>query len=179
MPNNTSNILEVSLVDDQLHIKNWLIKQYDIIDDIKQLIINIMIEYDIKKFINDIKGEELIEFNKLHPLPENAMFLTWCCRNWGTKWDAYNIGEWSFNYNNASIYYETAWNPANEFYLHISKSYPTLQFKQKYADEGDSFLGYNIIYRGEIIKTVDYEWKSEEGILLRQELGRDEDSYYG
>jgi hypothetical protein len=71
----------------------------------------------------------------------------------------------------ASINYETAWSPATAFYLHISKLYPCLKFKQKYADEGGGFLGYNMIYKGEIIEDVDYEWRSEEGILLREDLG--------
>jgi hypothetical protein len=68
------------------------------IDDIKNLIINTLFNNPIKNFMNDIKGEELIEFNKLHPLPENTMFFPWCSRNWGTKWDAYNVGEWNYTY---------------------------------------------------------------------------------
>ena len=69
----------------------------------------------------------------------------------------------------AFIYYETAWNPATEFYLHVSKQYD-LSFKHEFADEGEIFIGYEEIVNGENINKVRLNWNSPEGDALRLKL---------
>ena len=171
MPNNTATILIVSC--DIAYEKYWLVKNLNIINDVQQEILNHFINLnDIDKFKNDIKSEDIIDFEKLYPPTDDAIF--WRTNHWGTKWSPYNIGEWQDDYNKSSIYYETAWDPATKFYLYVSKLYPTLTFTQKYADEGGSYIGYNIIHQGNVVDEQSYNWTSIEAIKLREELGIEE-----
>jgi hypothetical protein len=83
-------------------------------------------------------------------------WYSWCVSNWGTKWDCYDVTEWSVNENgdtaSATIYYETAWSPATTLWLKVSTEYPDCEFYHEFADEVD--------------------WMSEDGIELREGLGR-------
>lgn len=172
MPNNTSTILIISC--DIAYEKYWLVKNLNIINDVQYEILNHFINLnDIDKFKNDIQSEEdIIDFEKLYPPTDDSIF--WRTNHWGTKWSAYAIGEWEDNYNKSTIFYETAWNPATDFYLYVSKLYPTLTFTQKYADEGGSYIGYNIIQQGSVVDEQSYNWLSIDAMLLREELGIEE-----
>ena len=100
----------------------------------------------------------------------------WCVFHWGTKWNAYDVTEWSINENgdnsSATIYYETAWSPVTALWLSVSKDYPTLEFYHEFADEGGGFLGSETIVDGRIISEEEFEWDSDDGIELREGLGR-------
>ena len=70
-----------------------------------------------------------------------ADWYDWSIFSWGTKWNAYDVTEWSVNEcseytTSATIYYETAWSPATALWLNVSKEYPTLEFYHEFADEG-------------------------------------------
>lgn len=161
MPNHTSTILTVSVVNQNDYLHLLFIRQFDIIKDVQNVIIEHLISLGspVEQFMNDIKSDikdetksdnkeddneeteyKLIDFNKLYPIPEGADWFDWCCENWGNKWGAYEEGEWTYNYYTASIFYMTAWSPSTPFYLHISTKYPNLSFKQEYADEGGGFF---------------------------------------
>lgn len=104
-------------------------------------------------------------------------WYNWANANWGTKWNAYDVGEWSIDeggngYGRATIYYETAWNPVTRLWLKVSKDYPTLEFFHEFADEGGGFLGDETIVNGEITSQNEYDWHSDDGITLREGLGR-------
>jgi hypothetical protein len=100
----------------------------------------------------------------------------WTLRNWGTKWGAYDTGEWEVNDNHpcgnttATINYNTAWSPANAFFEKASLLFPTLVFDTEYADEGGGFVGATSFANGEI-GDHDYEWDSPEGIDVRESVG--------
>jgi hypothetical protein len=100
----------------------------------------------------------------------------WSVLNWGTKWDCYNVREWNIAVADtemtATIYYETAWSPATELWLTVSQQYPTLTFFHEFADEGGGFLGHETIVNGEVTDNEEIEWDSDEGITLREGLGR-------
>ncbi len=101
----------------------------------------------------------------------------WSVFNWGTKWNAYDVTEWSINecseYTvSATIYYETAWSPATALWLNVSKEYPKCEFYHEFADEGGAFLGSETIVDGRIISEEELEWESDDGIELREGLGR-------
>ena len=104
-------------------------------------------------------------------------WYNWALLNWGTKWGAYDSGEWNLKVDEATgvmtaeIYYNTAWSPATEFFLNASKLFPSLMFEHKFSDEGGSFVGTESIENGEIVYTVDVEWDSDEGITIREKLG--------
>jgi len=94
----------------------------------------------------------------------------WTCKNWGTKWGAYNISEdgWCGN----TLYFETAWSPPDPVIRRLSEMFPEATFTLKYADEGGGYLGYTEFVGGESGGDVYLDWDSEEGIALREELGR-------
>lgn len=100
----------------------------------------------------------------------------WSVLNWGTKWDCYDVREWNIAVADeemtATIYYETAWSPATQLWLTVSQQYPTLTFFHEYADEGGGFLGDETIHNGTVIEENEYDWDSDDGITLREGLGR-------
>lgn len=104
-------------------------------------------------------------------------WYSWCITNWGTKWNAYDAREWSVTEHgdgtaHGTIYYETAWSPATALWLKVSKDYPTIRFYHEFADEGGAFLGSETIVNGVIIDEEELEWDSDDGIVLREGLGR-------
>ena len=106
-----------------------------------------------------------------------ADWYNWSVRNWGTKWNAYDVGEWEVidvdeNTVKAVICYETAWSPATELWLTVSQDYPTLEFFHEFADEGGGFLANETIANGSVINEESFDWTSDEGIELREKLGR-------
>ena len=106
-----------------------------------------------------------------------ADWYEWAIRNWGTKWNAYDVTEWGIVSQDkgelsASIYYETAWSPVTQLLLTVSRDYPTLEFYHEFADEGGSFLGSEVILNGQIISEEELDWNSDDGITLREGLGR-------
>lgn len=101
----------------------------------------------------------------------------WCNTNWGTKWDCYDVTEWSVHENDdgtasATIYYETAWSPVTRFWMKVSEMYPDCEFFHEYADEGGAFLGHETIQGGTLMHEEELDWNSDDGIELREGLGR-------
>lgn len=90
---------------------------------------------------------------------------------WGTKWGAYDVGQWEVKDGQASIFYQTAWSPATPFFEKVSLDFPDLTFKHEFADEGGGFLGWEVIKEGEITENVELDWNSDSGKELRQKLG--------
>lgn len=104
-------------------------------------------------------------------------WYSWCISNWGTKWNCYDVTEWSVHEMkdgtaSASIYYETAWSPVTTLWLTVSQEYPDCEFYHEFADEGGGFLGTETIINGNITKSEDFDWNSSDGIELREGLGR-------
>ena len=91
----------------------------------------------------------------------------WAVKNWGTKWNAYDIGEWDGGF----ISFHTAWSPPTEFIINASKKFPDVSFLNKFADEGGGFVGYTEIKNGKLVSDVSLDWDKGEGKELRDELG--------
>jgi len=105
-----------------------------------------------------------------------ADWYSWRVANWGTKWGAYEVGEWHIDINgsgylNAMVGFQTAWAPPDAFLLNVSKNYPGVQFHMSHSDEGGSFLGWMEIVEGVVINQLELDWHSLEGMQLRKELG--------
>jgi len=126
-----------------------------------------------------IKSDGITQYTSdhLYSLYGANNWYDWASLNWGTKWGAYDSGEWNLKVDEATgvmtaeIYYNTAWSPATEFFLNASKLFPSLMFEHKFSDEGGGFVGTESIENGEIVYTVDVEWDSDAGITIREELG--------
>jgi len=99
----------------------------------------------------------------------------WTIANWGSKWGVYDETEWDItedgDISSAGIWYQTAWSPVTIAWERISKNYPTLEFFHEFADEGGAFVGNQLIQDGNIIDDNDYEWNSDEGIVIREGVG--------
>ena len=101
----------------------------------------------------------------------------WAISNWGSKWGVYDETEWDITeiendgLSSAKIWYQTAWSPVSLAWERISKNYPTLEFFHEFADEGGAFVGNQLIQDGNIIDDNDYEWDSDEGIVIREGVG--------
>ena len=144
----------------------------------------------IAAFIKGVTvGDNNMDFNGVVPMPEELRdtvkgsgekaspelvakfgfdnWYDWACANWGTKWGAYDAGEWKDN----SIFYQTAWSPASEFLLKASVLFPSVHFKHSYADEGGGFLGWEEIFKGKVVQSMEMDWECPEGVELRKELG--------
>lgn len=111
-------------------------------------------------------------------------WYSWKNANYGTKWGAYDADEWEISEGSAKIYYRTAWSPAINFFITVSKQFPSLVFTMEYADEGGGFVSCTMISNGEITDDKSFDWKSDEGIVIRKLVGyywdedEDEDEEY-
>jgi len=98
-------------------------------------------------------------------------WYSWQVHNWGTKWNAYEIGAWSLGFEGAEIIFCTAWSPPIAFLVNASKKFQDLTFEIKYSDEGGAFVGKTIIEKGETQEELEPDWYSLDGIALREDLG--------
>ncbi len=123
-------------------------------DDIFKLKIN-RVFHSLNPFHSDIyrdrRFEEIEEhFDKYNEDPEfiknvelgkkyisnyekygHATWYEWCTDKWGTKWDLN-----SFQSNQDTMIFETAWGFAGNVILELSHKYPNDIFKCEFADEG-------------------------------------------
>jgi len=58
--------------------------------------------------------------------------------------------------------YDTPWGPAEEFFEHVSKLYPTLNFKTEYEESGMGFAGRFEYKDGTCIDSEEWECNYEE-----------------
>lgn len=75
-----------------------------------------------------------------------AACLEWCCCNWGTEWNASEVG--IFNTGDEAIFYfQTTRDYAASFVKRLSKKFPNLLFTISYADKaiGNNCGKYTLI----------------------------------
>ena len=59
----------------------------------------------------------------------------WRCKNWGTKWDAYEIEAVNCGKKDIHIEFQTAWSTPQEVIKTLSEQYPNLKITVDFADE--------------------------------------------
>ena len=79
-----------------------------------------------------------LAFDWFHLTPDKYIgtetFFQWRVENWGTKWNPYEFSDDEFveqtmgDTSILQIQFQTADNAPTEFFVHISKQYPTLEF---------------------------------------------------
>lgn len=99
----------------------------------------------------------------------------WSIANYGTKWGIYDTAEWEVGTKQASLFYCTAWSPADKFFINASVKYPKLLFITEFADEGGGFVGRETYENGELVDTESFEWNDEDGYAIRETLGLTDD----
>ena len=67
----------------------------------------------------------------------------WCVNNWGTKWDACDIGvEYDQDSEMLEITFNTAWSPPQGVVEKMREKYPKLTFQCFYDEPGCEIAGY-------------------------------------
>ena len=103
-------------------------------------------------------------------------WYSWSINNWGTKWNCTAIDDWEITdcKNNeaiATINVDTAWSPPTEFLVKASEIYRSLIFSNKYYEQGNCFIGSQIILKGYFESRLEPDWDSEAGIEMRKDYG--------
>ena len=104
----------------------------------------------------NVYGMGTIDFNKITPMPkwvfsgilgredeekygkENCWY-DWCCKNWGTKWNAY--GQPNKGNTENTICFETAWDGVPDLIQKLAWIFPNVIIEYSYSDED---FGYNV-----------------------------------
>ena len=82
----------------------------------------------------------------------------WCCRNWGTKWGAYEVGLKSSKTNLWYNFY-TAWSSfSDEFLIKASARFPGLKIQLSYEEPGIGFDGKVKLENGTITSNYFHDW---------------------
>ena len=153
---------------------------------------NLWAEYNRRKDAGELNESELREgkpwnlgitseqSNQLVAKYGTDNWYDWKTFNWGTKWGAYDATPWEVtdgeNGNaTASIHYNTAWCPANAFFINVSKLFPTIAFDTEYADEGGGFVCETSWENGRVTKDEGYLWNDADGLRIREAVGYDID----
>jgi hypothetical protein len=138
---------------------------------------------DNKTFNNqDKNNDSLLSFSKSVPKPEDEEdWYNWNINNWGTKWDATDVGINNVSKNgiplestNELIYYfTTAWGPALTWLGTLAKKYPNLCFEYEYSESGNDLYGKVMYSNGEMTEDIEKElsefnWEKVDKELLLQ-----------
>jgi len=86
----------------------------------------------------------------------------WSCKNWGTKWNAYDYMEGTDYSQNDDLQFETAWSAPHPVIEKLSQMFPEIAFEHKWADEDISVnCGYREYKNGELVSEQYYEGGKE------------------
>lgn len=82
----------------------------------------------------------------------------WCCKNWGTKWNACNSQIYD-----TDVYFDTAWSDVRQLVKELSRQYPNNIFEYEFAEEQTAYYtGAYMFKNGEEITGADYDDYSKE-----------------
>ena len=140
MPNHITNILSISGDNSSETILE--------INRLKQIVNNNHQNFSIENYI---------------PMPiDEENFRIWRIKNWGTKWDVYEVSDWEYIISDikppiAKISFYTAWSTPFPAILKLSKLFPTLRIECKFADEDTgSNCGMYVFKDGNLINEEVY-----------------------
>jgi hypothetical protein len=93
-------------------------------------------------------ADSQLEFNRLYPVPENALpdTVTWKKRHWGTKWDRWEYVVLLHEENALHVTFTTANTPPFNIIRHIVDRMPRSWLKLIFSTE-DNAAGIFIHYR--------------------------------
>ena len=99
----------------------------------------------------------------------------WCNDNWGTKWGDYDteLEDFEPGEDDAVFFtYTTAWGPATQGLLNLSKLYPDLLFANLFEESGMAIMGGTVHKNGIELDRVEREYPA-----LMDADNTDDDSY--
>ncbi len=137
MPNHVSNRVELKSFDDDWKKEEAAFEQLQAMMKTEEhpFDFNVLIPYPEQYQVLDDARRELEKKEGLRAAMRvkdgyNSGGYDWCIQNWGTKWNAYDVG---FSYD--SIYFCTAWSTPLPIWAELSKRFPDLRLEVEYADE--------------------------------------------
>lgn len=97
-------------------------------------------------------------------------WYNWCCKNWGTKWGAYDVQEWTWvTERTITTSYDSAWAPPTNGLVKLSKLFPLLSFRNCFMETGMDFCGYDVIENGEVTEEDEDKISSDTGLKFCEE----------
>jgi len=106
----------------------------------------------VKHWIEEHKGEKTFTSRPafVHPVsPTESKYLeekygssdwySWCCKNWGVKWDASEVRLECPIPTHLLYRFESPWGPPDMWYEKLVKMFPKLEFKLTYRNEDDGY----------------------------------------
>jgi hypothetical protein len=124
---------------------------------------------ELEKFFNENKiNENDLDFNCVCPCPDELYntespnksndnkikelvekygysdWYTWCCNNWGTKWNASDV-EYYKEDSTLTYSFNTAWGPPSVWFTKLCDKYPNFELTLKYEESGMD-IGGNMTY---------------------------------
>ena len=145
---------------------------------------------EILKAIKSLTEEDyLFYFNRVIPMPESLLnitspqqnekeiaqakenlklygatdWYTWSCKNWGTKWNAYDIVIRYRKPKSIKIKFETAWAPPLPVITALAKKFPAYTFTLRYFERGMAYQGTLKIKGDRILKQEQKKYRGRRG----------------
>lgn len=178
MPNHISNIVRLKALDeDDWKREDEAFKQLQALmkTDNHPFDFNVLIPYpEHFKVLDDrvTALEKEVGFAAAMSVKDgyNSGGYEWCIANWGTKWNAYDIG---FGYDEA--YFQTAWRTPLPIWAELSKRFPDLQLEVEYASEDRGNNCGRLIYiNGELKLQEDMSDRPHSELFARAVIAEQE-----
>ena len=147
----------------------------------------------IETLINSIKGEDKnLSFATYIPEPtqypkivETGSVLDtmpdwylWRLKNWGTKWDAYEVSQWVNEGTSYKISFLTAWSTPLLAIETLSKLYPEIEISCRFADEDTgSNVGEYRFLNGEMSFDEILKY-GEESVKMAEQIYQEADEIF-
>lgn len=102
---------------------------------------------DVKRFVDFATGEEVLDFDKLCPMPPEYLlddtWYDWRMTHWNTKWECCGgtIDETDINKGGVVYDFLTAWSPPEGVIKAAARKFDMLNFWLEYAEPGMNFSG--------------------------------------
>lgn len=133
-------------------------------------IIRMLTEGPFPKDFSESDFETLVRYMRALKQYGHANWYDWSRVNWGTKWNAYNTNR----VDEVTVRFDTAWSAPIPVIDALSKRYPEVEFRLRWADEDTgSNTGDIAVKNGEVVKGDRIEDQSPEAYDLYLELRHD------
>ena len=87
----------------------------------------------------------------------------WCCKNWGTKWNACDVSISFEDKEGMHIEMDTAWSPPIPVIEAMAKKFPGLIFTLRFFECGAGFNGYHRWEKGKIVEAKEGDYFGNRG----------------
>lgn len=179
MPNHISNIIRLKLSDDDWEKEEAAFEALQALMKTEEtpFDFDVLIPYpDPYRSLDEARDEAERRGVKWQDLPKdgfNQGGLQWRVANWGTKWNAYDIG---IGYE--EIAFCTAWTTPLPIWVELSRRFPEMRLEVEYADEDrGSNCGTLVYLNGEQIAYEDMSKQPHAELFARAVIAEQGELY--